>query len=54
MGQLVDADSIVLAIPMLLSGVMAMPRAPITRSPYDDEEVTAEAAVMDASLLPPG
>lgn len=38
----------------LPAGVMAMPRAPITRSPYDDEEVAAEAAVMDASLLPPG
>ena len=35
-------------------GLMVLPRTPIARSPYDDEEVADAGAAMDASLLPPG
>ncbi|KAJ9100223.1 hypothetical protein QFC20_005500 [Naganishia adeliensis] len=35
------------------SGLMVLPRTPIARSPYDDDEV-AEAVAIDSSLLPPG
>ncbi|KZT19724.1 acetolactate synthase [Neolentinus lepideus HHB14362 ss-1] len=35
------------------TGLMVMPRTPIFRSP-EDEEVSAEAGPVDASLLPPG
>ncbi|KAJ9096575.1 hypothetical protein QFC19_007107 [Naganishia cerealis] len=35
------------------SGLMVLPRTPIARSPYDDDEI-AEAVSIDASLLPPG
>ncbi|EPQ57269.1 acetolactate synthase [Gloeophyllum trabeum ATCC 11539] len=35
------------------TGLMVMPRTPITRSPEDDD-VSAEGGPVDASLLPPG
>ncbi|KAJ9121676.1 hypothetical protein QFC22_002296 [Naganishia vaughanmartiniae] len=35
------------------SGLMVLPRTPIARSPYDDDEIS-EAVSIDASLLPPG
>ncbi|KAL1748609.1 small subunit of acetolactate synthase-domain-containing protein [Schizophyllum fasciatum] len=36
------------------TGVMAMPRTPISISPEDAEPTVEEAAAVDASLLPPG
>jgi len=36
------------------TGLMAMPRTPISRSPEDDETATGEEGTVDASLLPPG
>jgi acetolactate synthase-1/3 small subunit len=38
----------------LVTGLMVLPRTPIARSPYDDEEISESGAAMDASLLPPG
>ncbi|KAL0956118.1 hypothetical protein HGRIS_002285 [Hohenbuehelia grisea] len=36
------------------TGLMAMPRTPIHQTPEDDGAPEAQAAAMDASLLPPG
>ncbi|KAF8626867.1 hypothetical protein AX15_004685 [Amanita polypyramis BW_CC] len=36
------------------TGLMAMPRTPISRSPEDDEAPTDEQTAIDATLLPPG
>jgi acetolactate synthase-1/3 small subunit len=40
---------------VLCAGAMVMPRTPISRSTYDEEEdLVLEVQEMDASLLPPG
>ncbi|KAF9233510.1 small subunit of acetolactate synthase-domain-containing protein [Melanogaster broomeanus] len=36
------------------TGLMAMPRTPIARSPEDSDDITEEGGPVDASLLPPG
>jgi acetolactate synthase-1/3 small subunit len=44
-----------LTTPVICTGTMVMPRTPISRSTYDEEEdVVVEVQEMDASLLPPG
>ncbi|KIJ19095.1 acetolactate synthase [Paxillus involutus ATCC 200175] len=36
------------------TGLMAMPRTPIARSPEDSDDISDEEGAVDASLLPPG
>ncbi|KAF8837305.1 acetolactate synthase [Paxillus ammoniavirescens] len=36
------------------TGLMAMPRTPIARSPEDSDDISEEGGAVDASLLPPG
>ncbi|KIK98558.1 hypothetical protein PAXRUDRAFT_823724 [Paxillus rubicundulus Ve08.2h10] len=36
------------------TGLMAMPRTPIARSPEDSDDISEEGGTVDASLLPPG